>query len=223
MCFKKESMSADKPLILYVYDALCGWCYAFSPVIKKAAEVFENDFQFVAVSGGMITGGRIGPISQMSDYILKAYKRVEETSGIKFGEKYLDLVREGSYLNNSIKPAIAMSVFKSFFPFRSVAFAHDIQHAHLYEGKSLNERDVYFELIKKYGIDETEFLSRLNSEQFQQQTSREFEEVGKLGITGFPAVLMQRNNEIIMVSNGYRNYEELAKRLLIAAGDSDEG
>lgn len=40
-----------KPLILYVYDAMCGWCYGFGPVVKKAAEVFADDFDFVAASG----------------------------------------------------------------------------------------------------------------------------------------------------------------------------
>ncbi|MBC7865377.1 MAG: DsbA family protein [Bacteroidia bacterium] len=205
----------DKPLILYVYDALCGWCYGFSPVIKKAAEVFENDFYFVTVSGGMITGDRIGPISQMAGYIKKAYKGVEEKTGITFGEGYLKLLDEGTYLNNSIKPAIAMSVFKSFFPLRSIEFAHDLQAAHLYNGKDLNGRDVYFELIEKYGIDKEEFLARLNSEKFQQQTFQEFDEVKRLGITGFPTVLVQINDEIFTVSNGFINYEELAKRLIV--------
>lgn len=206
----------EKALILYFYDAMCGWCYGFGPVMKKAAEVFSDEYDFVAVSGGMITGERVAPISTKADFIKGAYKRVEETTGIVFGDAYLKLLDEGTYLMNSVKPGIAMSVFKSFLPFRSVEFAHDMQEAHMYHGKDLNTRDVYFELIKKYELDENEFLSRLNSEQFQEQTFQEFEEVQRIGITGFPAVVLQYNKELALVNSGYTDYENLAKRLLVA-------
>jgi putative protein-disulfide isomerase len=205
-----------KPLVLYVHDALCGWCYGFSPVIKKAAEVFENDFHFVAVSGGMIIGDAIGPIGKMSDYIKKAYPRVEETTGIKFGEGYIRIVEQGSYILNSVKPAMAMSAFKSFLPFKSVDFAHDLHKAHMGEGKNLNEREAYLEIIRKYGIDEEEFLKRANSDECKEQTYREFEEIKHIGLTGFPSVLLQHDQDVFLISQGYIDYETLAQRLAAA-------
>lgn len=184
----------EKPLVLYVFDAMCGWCYGFSPVIKKASEVFSGDFYFAAVSGGMMTGDSVKPIASMADYIKKAIPRVEESTGVKFGEGYLNLVNEGSYLLNSIKPGIAMMAFKSFYPFRSIEFAHDLQKAHMGEGKNLNERAVYLDHIKKYEIREDEFLERVNSDECREQTYREFEEVKKVGLTGFPSVLVQQGD-----------------------------
>ncbi len=211
-----------KPLVLYVHDALCGWCYGFSPVITKAAEVFSEDFHFVAVSGGMIVGDAIGPAGKMADYIKKAYPRVEETTGIKFGEPYTQLFDQGTYVLNSVKPAMAMSSFKSFHPFNSVAFAHDLQKAHMWEGKNLNEREVYLEVIRKYGIDEEEFLKRANSEECREQTYREFEEIKRIGLTGFPSVLLQNEEDIYLVSQGYVDYDSLAKRLTVALDNIKE-
>ncbi len=195
---------------------MCGWCYGFSPVITKIAQVFENDFNFVAVSGGMITGDSIRNIGEMADFILKAYPRVETTSGIQFGEAYLNLVKKGEFTVNSVKPAIAMSVFKSFFPFRSVEFAADIQKAHMFNGRDLNSREVYLEVIKKYDIDENEFIERVNHLKFREQTQQEFEEVKRIGINGFPAVVLQHDTNLYMVCNGYTSYDEVAKRLLVA-------
>lgn len=206
----------NKPLVLYFYDAMCGWCYGFSPVISKAADIFENDFDFVAVSGGMIAGENIQPLSNLSDFIKKAYPGVEKTTGIKFGEPYLKLLDEGSYLANSIKPSIAMTVFKSFLPFKSVGFAGELLHAHMGEGRDLNSREIYLELIEKYNIDADLFLQRLNEEEFQKRTATEFEEVKKAGINGFPAVAVQYKEEYFLIGRGYMNYEELAKRLLVA-------
>ena len=31
-----------QPVIYYCYDAYCGWCYGFSPVIKKIADEYKD-------------------------------------------------------------------------------------------------------------------------------------------------------------------------------------
>ncbi|WP_315819016.1 hypothetical protein [Paraflavitalea speifideaquila] len=40
--------------IYYCYDAYCGWCYGFSPVIKRIAEEYKDRVSFEVLSGGMI-------------------------------------------------------------------------------------------------------------------------------------------------------------------------
>ena len=42
------------PRIIYCYDAYCGWCYGFSPVIKALYEKYNDQFEFETISGGMI-------------------------------------------------------------------------------------------------------------------------------------------------------------------------
>ena len=32
------------PVVFYCYDAYCGWCYGFSPVIRRIAEEYEGKF-----------------------------------------------------------------------------------------------------------------------------------------------------------------------------------
>ena len=79
-------MENGKFSIIYVYDALCGWCYGFSPVIKQVFEKYQAQFDFEVISGGMILGERQGPIGEVAAYIKGAYKTVEDTTGVKFGE-----------------------------------------------------------------------------------------------------------------------------------------
>ncbi len=33
--------------LVYVYDALCGWCYGFAPVIKAFAERYAEEVWFL--------------------------------------------------------------------------------------------------------------------------------------------------------------------------------
>ena len=76
------------PLIIYCYDAYCGWCYGFSPVIKSLNKKYNTHFDFETISGGMIPIESTQHISKIAPFILDAYKSVEETTGFKFGEDY---------------------------------------------------------------------------------------------------------------------------------------
>jgi len=44
------------PTLIYCYDAYCGWCYGFSPVIKKIAEDYKDIFDIGVFCGGMMIG-----------------------------------------------------------------------------------------------------------------------------------------------------------------------
>jgi putative protein-disulfide isomerase len=65
-----------KPAMIYCYDAYCGWCYGFSPVIKKIAAEYSNQLDIEVLSGGMMTGEAAMPIEKIGPYIQTADKRV---------------------------------------------------------------------------------------------------------------------------------------------------
>jgi putative protein-disulfide isomerase len=202
---------------------MCGWCYAFGGVVDELQQRHGDFFDFVAVSGGMIVGDRIGPISGMRDFLKTAIPRVEEYTGVQFGERYKALVEEGSYVLNSIKPAIALAAFKSMLPFRSVEFAHDMQFEHFYNGMDLNEKEIYLALAANYNIDGEELLKRMNDERFHKYVQEDFEYVKQVGITGFPCVLGETAKGLYMLANGYSNEERMEQILQAFRNKIEEG
>src|SRR5690242_16380389 len=108
-----------KPKIIYVYDALCGWCFGFSPVIRAVQDAYRDEFDFEIISGGMMIGDRAGRISDVAPYIRNTYKTVEETTGIVFGLGFIRNLEEGYMIFNSERPAIGLSVFKRLLPNRA--------------------------------------------------------------------------------------------------------
>jgi putative protein-disulfide isomerase len=121
-----------KPTLIYCYDAYCGWCYGFSPVIKQIGEDYKDQFEFEVFSGGMILSTEAKHISVTAAYIQQAYKGVEEYTGIQFGADYLWHINNpdlSDWYPNSEKPAIALCIFKEFYPERQIAFAADLQYA----------------------------------------------------------------------------------------------
>jgi putative protein-disulfide isomerase len=78
-----------KATVIYCYDAYCGWCYGFSPVIKRLWSEFRDRCSFEVLSGGLILPDRPLPVSATAAYVQKAYKNVEELTGVTFGADYL--------------------------------------------------------------------------------------------------------------------------------------
>jgi putative protein-disulfide isomerase len=201
------------PKILYIFDPLCGWCYGFSPVIQKIQEDYKSKVDVDIISGGMVVGDRVGPVGAFADYILKALPRLKELTGVEFGEAYISQLRDNSLFLSSLKPSIALEVFKSFNEKDTIVFASSIQKLHYIEGKSLEDDSVYLELIKSYNIDSVEFLTKLNSDNYRVETTNLFKMIQEWGITGFPAVIFIKNEAFYLIAKGYVDIENLKKTI----------
>lgn len=206
-----------KPLLIYCYDAYCGWCYGFSLVIKKLAEEYGDRMDVDVLSGGMILPEKPAHISSIAPYIQKAYKTVEEHTGIKFGQDFLWHIfnyEDSDWYPNSEKPAIAMCIFKEYYPGRAVEFASDLQYALNYEGRDLTDNEAYRHLLEKYSIRPEIFYERLQSDEYKEKAHYEFSIVKQLQVTGYPAVLIQTGEmKFYLVASGFTNYDTLKARI----------
>jgi putative protein-disulfide isomerase len=206
-----------KPLLIYCYDAYCGWCYGFSPVIKEITEDYKNEVDVDVLSGGMILPEKPTHFDTIAPYIQKAYKTVEEHTGITFGEDFLWHVfnyEDSDWYPNSEKPSIALSIFKDFYPDRAVEFAGDLQYSLNYEGRDLTDDEAYRHLLEKYSIQPEIFYDRLKSEEYKEKAYYEFSLVKQLQVTGYPAVLLQANDsKFYLLARGFTDYASLKERI----------
>lgn len=207
-------MINQKLEIIYVYDALCGWCYGFSDVMTKLYQEYKADFKFEVISGGMILGDREGPISNSAELIKTHLPRIEETAGVVFGDKFWEVLEEGTQIQSSEKPATALAVFKSFSPDEAVLFAAALQKAKYGNGVDLSLDESYLPIISEFGIAADNFLTKLNSEEFKQAAYYEFALAKQLQVTGYPAAFIKVDDRNFhMIAKGYANHETMKLRI----------
>ena len=206
-----------KPGFIYCYDAYCGWCYGFSPVIKRIAETYSDRFTFEVLSGGMIITDQPRPVSAIANYIQKDYKTIEQVTGVRFGDDYLWHIfnpDESDWFPNSEKPAIALCVAKEYRPELTVYFAADLQYALHFEGRDLGDDQSYLHLLEKYEIPADEFYQKLHSEEFREMAYYEFSLCRQLRVTGFPTLLLQvTSSKFYLVTRGYADYDTVVNRI----------
>lgn len=206
-----------KPFLIYCYDAYCGWCYGFSKVITRIEEEYRDKLEFEVLSGGMILPEQPTHFGAMAKYIQGAYKRVEDLTGIKFGEDLLWHVfhpEETDWYPSSELPAIALCIFKEYHPDKAVKIAEDLQYALNYEGRDLTDKEAYRHLLPKYLIPEEEFYTKLKSDEYKEKAYYEFALVKQLQVTGYPTVLMQTGEtKFFLLAQGYTDHETLQTRI----------
>ena len=206
-----------RPTIIYCYDAYCGWCYGFSPVIKNIWQRYNQAFDFETLSGGMIPENATRHIGVIAPYIRDAYKTVEQTTGVKFGEDFLWHIRNpdlSDWFPNSEMPAIAMAIFREKFPAATIGFAADLQDALYSEGRDLTDKEAYRHLVEKYDMDADDFYSKLADPAYKEKAHYDFSLVKQLGVTGFPCVFLQlEESKLYMIARGFSDSSSIEKRI----------
>jgi putative protein-disulfide isomerase len=203
-----------KPKIIYVYDALCGWCFGFSPVMQAVHDAYYKEFDFEIISGGMMLREGAGRISKVAAYIQETYRRVEETTGITFGLAFLKNLEEGEMIFNSETPAIALSAFKQLQPENAFDFAVNIQNSVYFDGKEPEHMDLYRYLAVNYGIDPDEFERRMTTPATTEEAHYDFALAKQLSVSAYPAVFIQYSDtSFYMIAKGYADYETMELRI----------
>ena len=206
--------SAKKGELIYVYDPLCGWCFGFEPVVSAVTADFKDQLDITVLSGGMVIGNRVGPLGPMADYIKQAIPRLEETCNVKFGKAYYDnILFNKSYISNSEKPCIALTVLKELKPEASMAFVHEMQQAHFVHGKDLENDSIYIPILEKLSVQQIQFFEKLKDSNYKKKTFDEFERVKAMGIQGFPCLYIKLGDKMHRLAYGYRDEESIRKQL----------
>ncbi len=203
--------------LIYCYDAYCGWCYGFSQVMKKINSEYKERLEIEVLSGGMILPEEPIPIAASAGYISKEYKNVEELTSAKFGENYLWHIKNPDWSDwypNSEKPAIALCIFKEYYPDQQVSFATDLQYALHFEGRDLTDDEAYRHLLEKYNLPPEDFYGMLHEEEYREKAYYEFTLCRQLQVSGYPAVLLQLSeSKFHLMARGYTDYETLHQRI----------
>lgn len=204
----------EKGKIIYVYDALCGWCYGFSPVITQIHEKYKDELDFEVISGGMITGNRIGPIGQVAPYISWAYKEVETKTGVTFGEGFLEgILKDGKAIFSSIRPAVALAVFKTHHPEQTVAFAETLQKAIYYDGIEPENVQAYGPYAEQYGMAGETFIANMQEAEYLKLAEKDFQKSAALEVNGFPSVFFLQGTTAWLIARGYTPFDLLDERI----------
>ncbi|MDH5616489.1 MAG: hypothetical protein OEY62_08115, partial [Acidimicrobiia bacterium] len=71
------------------------------------------------------------------------------------------------------------------------------------EGVDVTDPGVYPDLLDGYEVDRDQFMKLLTSAEMKEKTWGDFSEGRRLGVTGFPTLLLDEGDRIVAASPGY--------------------
>ncbi|PIF77918.1 putative protein-disulfide isomerase [Variovorax sp. 54] len=154
-----SNSNGDTATLHYIFDPLCGWCYAAAPLVEAARAVPGLRVEFHG--GGMMTGANRRPITpQWRDYVIPHDKRIAELTGQPFGEAYFEgLLRDSGAVMDSAPPITAILAAESLRAGGGLDMAHRVQQAHYVEGQRIAEAGVLAALAVELGFDADVFAA----------------------------------------------------------------
>ena len=212
--FQPPKKEMNKAKIIYVYDAICGWCFGFSPTMAKLKEHYQDKIDFEVVSGGLKLGKGAGPIEVVAPYIKTSYPDVEKACGVKFGDAFVNgTLKKGTMVLNSLPPAVALSIMKEKYPEKSFEFAGLLHKMYYVDGIEPENYEAYGTYAAKLGYDKTEFNKKMKDSTYINKAYKEFEYAQQLGANSFPTILLEKNGKIEILFNGFTTFDR-AKKLI---------
>jgi putative protein-disulfide isomerase len=180
----------------YIYDPLCGWCYAAAPLIKEARKVVP----VVPHGGGMMAGARRQQVSaQLRDYVMPHDHHIAELTGQPFGERYFDgLLCDTSAVFDSEPPIAAMLAAQAISGSGLDMLAR-LQTAHYVEGRRIADREVLIDMAAELGLERAAFAQAFDHAQGDAvrahvQSTREL--MARVGARGFPTLILEIDGKL---------------------------
>jgi len=186
----------------YLYDPLCGWCWAASPLVQAARELLPVQ----AHGGGLFMGdARRAMGAEWRAYVLPHDLRIAQLSGQPFGAAYQDGLLNDATAWLDSEPPIAAVLAADRLAGRGLDLLARIQRAHYVDGRHIARPAVLRELAEASGLDGEAFGYELDAcmgdaTRAHVQDSRAL--MARLGGRGFPTLALEHGDRWQLVDVG---------------------
>lgn len=181
-------MITQKQKVLFLFDPLCGWCYAVSKGMQKLAEIADVE---------MIPTGLFSHDKTMSpewaDHAWENDQRIAQLTGSPFSEAYRQNILMQPTNFNSFALVQALTAVKITEPSCELEALRAFQKARYVAGLDTAKLEVLAQVLQEMGCtQEVEILQDFATEQQAKQRIAEGAEITRqFGVSGVPFVVAE--------------------------------
>lgn len=197
-------LNEKTPLIIYIADPMCSWCYGFAPEIAKVKTSYPN-YELRTIMGGLRPGGT-DTMASMAEFLEHHWKEMSSRTGqlVNYG-----IIGDENFVLDTEPGCRAVVAARKMGVVDELNFFHKVQKAFYVDNKSMTDNATFANLAEKAGLNKTEFIEVFESEEAKYDTRADFQLSSEMGIRGFPSVVVRHNGQLFLASNGYRTFEDL--------------
>lgn len=183
----------------YIFDPLCGWCYASAPALEYLAQTYSDVLELLP--SGLFSGEGARPISaQFASHAWTNDQRIALLTGQRFSEEYQKLLNSGGDFDSHALNC-ALTACKAIAPDAEVGLLHELQTARYVRGLDTSRSAVVAEISNQYAANkllEIHFPTQGDpfaagtelSDITEQRTDSVKQLMRTIGVSGVPLLLV---------------------------------
>lgn len=199
----------EKPTLIYFGDPMCSWCYGFSSELDKVIEDLNGLIDFEIIMGGLRPYND-KHISDMEDFLAGHWREVSERSGKVFN---YEILKNKEFIYDTEPPSRAFVIFRESYPKLAYKFFKKIQYAFYSDNKTTDSATLYSALMDELGVKMKDFSEKFNEAKYKTMVKEDFAKASKLGVRGFPTVLLKIGKDYSLISNGYNDAKYIVEKV----------
>ena len=175
--------------IYYVVDPMCSWRWGFAPVWREFVSEIPESATVVDLMGGLAPDNEAPMDSVMRQYVQDAWGAVKARTGAEFNFEFWDKCEPKRSTYPACRAVIAAGEQASGA--RSLMY-DAIQRAYFLEARNPSDAETLECVAGEIGLDQKQFTEDLASDPINRILQLELESVAKLGVSGFPTIVVKR-------------------------------
>lgn len=193
----------------YIFDPLCGWCYASAPALEYLALHHGEKLELMP-SGLFSDNGSRQITPQWAEHAWTNDQRISSLTGQQFSKSYHRLLLSGAYFDSQFMNR-ALTAFRKIDSAAEAGLLHELQLARYVRGLDTSRSDIVAEIAIGYaGVHSLDligedFTSQLDTDsELAHLTDQRIARVKQLmnlkGIRGVPLLLATINGTEHVIS-----------------------
>ena len=201
--------------IYCVVDPMCSWCWGFAPVWREFVSEIPESVAVVDLMGGLAPDNEAPMDSAMRQYVQDAWGAVKARTGAEFNFEFWNKCEPKRSTYPACRAVIAAGEQASGA--RSLMY-DAIQRAYFLEARNPSDAEALECVAGEIGLDRKQFTEDLGSDHINRIFQLELESVAKLGVSGFPTMVVKRESpgepaRYDLLTAGFSDIDVLRDRL----------
>lgn len=200
----------DKLILWYFADPMCSWCWGFSPVISEIKKNYASQVKIALVMGGLQAGETHVLSASSREEIFHHWHQVEKMTGQQFS---FENALADDFIYNTEPACRAVITVGSIDATKTFAYFTAIQTAFYTKNQDVTQIDCLQQLAVDCGLNGEEFNYLFDNEKQHEYVKKNFEFTKKAGVQGFPTLILNKAEQLDVITRGYDNYENISVSL----------
>lgn len=203
--------SPYNPVLLYVTDPMCAWCYGFTQVIRRLRALWHGRLSVEVIAGGLHPYATEPIAREHKERLAVSWHRVQERTSLPFN---YSLFLHEDFVYDTEPACRALHVVRRLRPALTLEVLRALHSAFYADALNLADPKVLAGVVRPFGINENLFYTLFEAEDVIDETQKEFEFAEMLGVSDLPSVYIEGGMGPELLVKGFCQLDELEERLL---------